>query len=90
MRNEFSVYQFFVNGDCECVRHYVSAQEAVQAFRHYTDNVAVKLGLIARVIITDGGDCINFEWQKDKGITFPSPEEMRKSAKEQEQDDVQS
>ena len=76
-RNEFSVYQFFENGDCECVRRFVSAEEAVQAFKHYTDNVAVKLGLTARVIITDGGDCTNMEWQKGKGITFPVPEERK-------------
>lgn len=73
---KFSVYQFFENGDCECVRHYVPPAEAVQAFKHYTNNVAVKLGLVKRVIIVDSGDCVNMEWIYGKGITFPSPEEL--------------
>jgi hypothetical protein len=74
---EFSVVQFFdaEPEQYEYVRRYVSAEEAVKAFNHYTNNVAVKMGVIKRVIITDGGDCIAMEWQKDKGITFP-PKEM--------------
>jgi hypothetical protein len=69
--HEFSVVQFFKNGAYEKVRQFVSADEAVAAFSHYTDNVATKIGLVVRVIITDGGDCINMEWQRGKGITYP-------------------
>lgn len=72
--NEFSVTQFFKTGEYEKVREFVSAEEAVNAFRHYTNNVATKIGLVVRVILTDGGDCINMEWQHGKGITFPPPE----------------
>jgi hypothetical protein len=72
---EFSVCQFFDNGTYEYVRRYVTAQEAVETARHYTSNVAVKLGIVERVIITDGGDCCVFEWKKGEGITWP--EEMR-------------
>jgi len=76
---EFSVCQFFTNGMYEYVRRYVSAEEAITAFRHYTDNVATKLGFVDRVIVTDGGDCTNIEWRRDKGFTYdgvhwaPSP-----------------
>jgi hypothetical protein len=70
---EFSVCQFFHDGTYEYVRRYVTAEEAMKAFEHYTNNVAVKMGLIHRVIITDGGDCINLEWECGKGITFPKP-----------------
>jgi hypothetical protein len=69
--NEFSVCQFFEDDTYEYVRRYVSAEEAMKAFQHYTNNVAVKLGVTKRVIITDGGDCINMEWIYGKGITFP-------------------
>lgn len=69
--DEFSVYQFMVDGTQERVREFVSAQEAVQAARHYTDSVAVKLGFVERVIITDGGDSCVFEWKKGRGVTFP-------------------
>lgn len=69
--NEFSVCQFFEDGQYEYVRRYVSAEEAVKAFKHYTQNVAVTLGVTKRVIVTDGGDQINLEWKLGEGITFP-------------------
>lgn len=70
----FNVCQFFEDDSYEYVRRYVSAEEAVKAFNYYTNNVAVKMGVVKRVIITDGGDCINMEWEYGKGITFPPQE----------------
>lgn len=70
-RNEFSVYQFFTDGTSERVREFVSADEAAKAFVFFTHNVASRLGLTNRVIITDGGDCLCREWTFGKGITFP-------------------
>lgn len=67
---EFSVCQFFDDGSYEYVRRFVSAEEAVKAAKHYTESVGAKIGMTQRVIITDGGDCTNFEWQFGKGITF--------------------
>jgi hypothetical protein len=71
MKEEFSVVQFFTDGSYEYVRRGVGAEEAVNAARHYTNNVATRLGVVDRVIITDGGDCVCFEWKKDEGVTFP-------------------
>jgi hypothetical protein len=71
MADEFSVCQFFEDGSYEYVRRGVGAEEAVLAARHYTDNVAARLGLTARVIITDGGDYIVFEWKQGEGVTYP-------------------
>jgi hypothetical protein len=76
-RPEFSVCQFFVTGEYEYVRRYVTARKAVEAARHYTDSVAAKIGVVDRVIITDGGDCTVFEWLFGKGVTYPT-KEMRK------------
>lgn len=70
-RPEYSVVQFFIDGHHEYVRRFVSAEEAVKAARHYTNNVATTLGVVVRVIITDGGDETVFEWKKGKGITWP-------------------
>ena len=70
-QNEFSVCQFFEDGTYEYVRRMVGAQEAVEASKHYTTSVGARLGLTRRVIITDGGDCINFEWKFGEGITYP-------------------
>jgi len=66
MGEHFSVYQFFIDGTHERVRHFVSALEAVKAARHYTDNVATRMGVIERVIITDGGDMTCFEWKNHR------------------------
>lgn len=71
MAGEFSVCQFFANGTYEYVRRFVDAEEAVTAARHYTDNVATKLGIVDRVIIVDGGDDCCFEWKRGEGVTFP-------------------
>jgi hypothetical protein len=73
MKGEFSVYQFLLDDLSERVREFVSAEEALNAFQHYTTCVGAKLGIVQRVIITDGGDCINMEWKYGKGITFPPP-----------------
>ncbi len=70
MSDTYSVCQFFEDGSYEYVRRNVEPEEAVKAAKHYTSSVAAKLGVTRRVIITDGGDCINFEWQYGKGVTF--------------------
>ncbi len=78
-RGEFSVTQFFTTESetdkrYETVRRYVSAEEALKAFMFFTHNVAARVGLTVRVIITDGGDCIAAEWQHGKGLIFPPKE----------------
>ena len=69
-RDEFSVCQFFADDSYEYVRRFVSAKEAVEAAKHYCTSIGAQLGTTRRVIITDGGDYINFEWQFGKGITY--------------------
>lgn len=69
--NEFSVCQFFQDDTYEYVRRFVSAEEAMKAFQSYTTSVGARLGTTKKVIITDGGDCINAEWQYGKGLTYP-------------------
>ena len=74
---EFSTCQFFLNGTYEYVRRWVSVEEAAEAFRIHTTSVAAEVGIVTRVIITDGGDCINAEWEYGKGIIYPPQEMMR-------------
>jgi hypothetical protein len=74
--DEFSVCQFFRDGTYEYVCRFVSAEEAVRTAKDYSSNVSAQTGRTARVIITDGGDCINLEWQHGKGITYPPQEEI--------------
>jgi hypothetical protein len=77
-QGEFSVTQFFHGGGCEIVRRSVDAEEAMKAFKHYTDNVSARMGLTQRVIITDGGDYTNMEWKLGEGITFGLEEQLKK------------
>lgn len=72
MTNEkFSVFQFFPDKKYEQVRSNVSIEEAIEAAKHYTNSVGARLGTTVRVIITDSGDLICFEWEFGKGIIFP-------------------
>lgn len=71
----FNVCQFFEDGTYEYVRRRVGAEEAVIAAKHYCTSVGAQMGVTRRVIITDSGDCTNFEWQFGKGITYPKPSE---------------
>lgn len=75
---EFSVCQFFEDGSYEYVRRNVSAEEAVNVAKIYTSNVAAKLGITRRVIITDGGDFTNFEWRVGDGVVYPPRDESGK------------
>lgn len=76
-RPEFSVALFYVDGTHEYARRFVLAAEAIQTAKHYTTNIAAKVGLTQRVIITDGGDCIVLEWEYGKGITYPTEEDLK-------------
>lgn len=78
-KGEFSVCQFFENGSYEYVRRFVDEVEAATTAAFYTGNVAAQIGLTKRVIITDGGDCICWEWKFGKGVVFPSKEDMEKA-----------
>ena len=71
MENEFSVYQFFIDGSYEAVRRFVVMEEAAKAFTHYATSVGVTLGFVTRVIITDGGDNTVAEWTRHDGVTWP-------------------
>lgn len=79
MRDEFSVYQFFPDDSYECVRQWVSIEDATNAAIHYCSSVGARMGTTMRVIITDGGDAIVFEWTHADGITFP--EQLKKPPK---------
>lgn len=71
MEHEYSVCQFFADGSYEYFQRFVTDKVAVQAAIDLARSVGAKIGTTQRVIITDGGDCIAWEWVHGKGITFP-------------------
>lgn len=70
-QGEFSVCQFFPDGSYEYVRRFVDAEEAMKTAALYSTNVSAKMGMTKRVIITDGGDCTNWEWKFGEGVVYP-------------------
>jgi hypothetical protein len=70
---EFSVYQFFQNGQYEEVYRFTDAETAVKSAHQLTCSLGAKLATTRRVIITDGGDFTNFEWRFGQGVVFPPP-----------------
>jgi hypothetical protein len=71
-RGEFCVYQFFSDIDYELVAQRVSGKTAVQRAKNLTVSLGGKLGTTQRVIITDGGDMVCFEWKFGEGVVFPT------------------
>lgn len=71
MASEFSVYWTDRDGGQHRELHFVEAEPAMRAVKRLTTGPAAMMGIVARVIITDGGDCCCYEWLKDKGQTFP-------------------
>ena len=70
--NEFSVYWWDAQDGQHEEKRFVSAEEAFSAVERLTKGPASLLGIVNRVIITDGGDFTNFEWKKGLGVVFPT------------------
>lgn len=78
-QGEYSVCQFFEDDSYEYVRRFVDIDEAMKAVLHYTHNVTSRIGITKRVIVTDGGDCICFEWKYGEGVVFPPKEDASRN-----------
>lgn len=69
---EFSVVVFLADGSYGYEKRFVDGVTAGKSFYHHTHSVGARIGTTTRVIITDGGDCVCFEWIFGLGITFPT------------------
>lgn len=69
-QGEFSVCQFFADGTNEYIKRFCGPEEAVNTAKDFSTRPAAKIGIIQRLIITDGGDFCCFEWVYGKGMTF--------------------
>ncbi len=68
---EFSVFWWDDHGTQYEELRFVAAEAAVKRAHTLTHGPASLLGVVRRVIITDGGDCTNFEWKYGEGVTYP-------------------
>jgi hypothetical protein len=69
---EFSVYWWDPVGNFHDEIRWATAEQAVEVARSLTARPAAQIGVIRRVIITDGGDFTVFEWKFGEGVTFPA------------------
>ena len=69
----FHVTQFFADdAGYERVAEAVDLAKAMEIATHYCTSVTARIGITTRVIITDMGDSIVFEWIYKKGVVFPN------------------
>lgn len=74
----FSVHVFFDDGTNDCVLSNVPPREAMDEFNRQIKGFLVKIGKVRRIIITDSSDATNADWQIDKGLVFPTEEDLVK------------
>lgn len=72
-RGEFSLYWYDPEGGQYEELRYVDARTAVERAHGLMRSIGGRLGTVARIIITDGGDFCCFEWKHGKGVVFPAP-----------------
>ena len=74
-QGEFSVCTFFEGDFYEYELRSVDAETAVNKLKFISQSVGARvLGIVERIIVTDGGDNICVEWKKGEGIVFPPKE----------------
>jgi hypothetical protein len=75
-QGEFSVY-WWDRQDRQVVEHrFVDIEQVKSSILRLTKGSASRLGFITRVMVTDGGDFCAFEWSKEKGVIFPTEEDI--------------
>lgn len=65
-RPQFSVYEFDTDGWSTPLARFITANAAIDTVRKVIGSPGP---FTARVIITDGGDCLAFEWIRGQGVT---------------------
>jgi hypothetical protein len=71
MDTQYSVCLWFMDGQYDYDVRFVSMERAVERANQIAHSIGGKLGTTTRIIVTDGGDSIVWEWQYGQGITFP-------------------
>jgi len=66
-----SVALFWADGMTTYAVRLTHIKNAAQTFIGAVATAESKPGVITRVILTDGGDCLCREWKLGEGLTFP-------------------
>ncbi len=74
---EYSVAVWGADGETYWYdKRYVAAEVAIPHSKKVIDSVGGRIGMISKVMVTDGGDCCVVLWEYGKGIVFPTKEDM--------------
>lgn len=71
---EFSLYWWDPDGSIHEELRFVGAEEAVKRSFTLANGPAAKMGIVKRIMITDGGDFCVFDWNSDAGVIWPDRE----------------
>lgn len=69
--NEFTLYWWDRDGEQHRELVMVSVERALRRAESLANGPASKMGIVKRIMITDGGDCCAFEWTHKDGVVFP-------------------
>jgi len=70
-QDEFTVWWYDPDGNHHKELAHVDAKTAVEFALEFPKRPAGWVGIIQRIIITDGGDFCVFEWKHGEGVTYP-------------------
>lgn len=68
MTDEFSVYWWDAEDNHHEELRFVGPEQALKAAMRLSRGPGAQLGMVRRVIITDGGDYCNWEWREGRII----------------------
>lgn len=88
-RAQFSVFAFFNDDHYEPVIRWVNMYRAQDEVKRVLANEMNRM-VTKRLIITDGGDHCVFEWTRGKGVTFPTPEQVKAANYDQDDTDPEA
>lgn len=68
---EFTVYQFFIGGQCAPATEPLKARTALREAKELTATLGARIGSTCRIVITDAGGGTVWEWRYGHGVVFP-------------------
>jgi hypothetical protein len=80
MTNEYSVWWWDCDGGQHEELRFVNVEQAVKACRRLAKGPSSLMGIVERIIMTDGDDYCVFEWVRGREIVFPPKADYKEDA----------
>jgi hypothetical protein len=79
LTSEFSVYWWDAEDGYHAELRFVTAKKAMDRAASLAKGPAAMIGVVRRIIITDGGDCTVFDWIHGTGVVWPTEKHIREA-----------